>query len=95
MSALLVDIESDFLVGKEKIKRIFLEAYYQMKKKYHQTHRSEDNEMLEGIQNCTVLDNLIFVFVMDHINKLKVKYLKVLICFYFVSEELKGVLKKL
>ena len=51
--------------------------------------------MLEGIQNCTVLDNLIFVFVMDHINKLKVKYLKVLICFYFVSEELKGVLKKL
>ena len=42
----------------------------------------EDEERSKGIQNFEVLDFLVLEFGMDHIENIKVKDLKVLICYY-------------
>ena len=55
----------------------------------------DDDEGLKGIDTCEVLVHSVLVFGMDHINNLKVKDLRFLLCYHFGSEKLKGIPKKL
>ena len=43
-----------------------------------------------GIHTCEVLVSSVLEFRIDHINNLKVKEYRVLICYHFRSEKLKG-----
>ena len=50
----------------------------------------DDDERLKGLDNCEVLVRSVLAFGMDHINNLKVKDLRVLLCYDFGSEKFKG-----
>ena len=50
-------------------------------------------ERLKGIGNGKVLVCLVLAFGIDHINNLKAKDLRVLLCYKFGSEKLKGIPK--
>ena len=54
----------------------------------------DDDERLKGLETCEVLVRSVLAFGMDHINNLKVKDLRVLLCYHFGSEKLKGIPKK-
>ena len=54
-----------------------------------------DDERLKGIETCEVLVNSVLEFGMDNINNLKVKDLRVVLCYHFGSEKLKGSPNKL
>ena len=49
----------------------------------------EDDYILEGIETREVLVCLVLLFGMDHINNLKAKDLRVLLCHHYYSEKLK------
>ena len=71
-----------------------MEEEYQRKNKSEKKHIRDDDERLQGLDTCEVLVYLVLLFGMDHINILKVKYFKVLICYHFGSENLKAIQKK-
>ena len=54
----------------------------------------DDYEGLKGLENCEFLVHSVLSFGMDHTNNLKVKDLRVLLCYHFGSEILKGSPKK-
>ena len=54
----------------------------------------DDDERLKGLGTCEVLVFSVWSFEMDHINNLKVKELRVLLCYQFGPEKLKGIPKK-
>ena len=66
----------------------------QRKKKYEQKQMRDDDKRLKVIDTCEVMVCSVFSFVVDHINNLKVKNLRVLLCYHFGSENLKGVPNK-
>ena len=49
-----------------------------------------DEERLKGLDTCKVWVYSVLAFGMDHINNLKLKDLRVLLCYHFGSEKLKG-----
>ena len=53
-----------------------------------------DDERLKGLETCEVLVHPVLAFGMDHINKIKVKYLRLIICYHFGSEKLEGIPNK-
>ena len=55
----------------------------------------EDDKRLKGLETCEFLICSVSAFGMDHINNLKVNDLRVLLCYHFGSEKLKGVPNKL
>ena len=63
-------------------------------------HKSEEMQVREkeyrliGIESFKVLVRYVLTFGMDHINNLKVKDLRVIICYQFGLERLKGRPKK-
>ena len=71
-----------------------MEEEYQRKKKYEQKHTRDDDDRLKGIETFEILVCLVLAFGMDHINKLKVKDLRLLFRYNFGSEKLKGIPKK-
>ena len=54
----------------------------------------DDDKKLKGLETCEVLVRSVLVFSMDHINNLKVKDLRVIFCYHFGSEKLKGIPNK-
>ena len=50
----------------------------------------DDDKRLKGLDTCEFLVCSVLTFGMDHIKNLKLKYLRVIICYQFVSEKLKG-----
>ena len=50
----------------------------------------EDENFLKGLDTFDVLVCLVLVFGINQINKLKLKKLRVLLCYHFGSEKLKG-----
>ena len=54
----------------------------------------DDEERLKGLETHEVLVCSVLAFFMDHINNLKLKDLRVLLCYHFGSEILKGRPKK-
>ena len=54
----------------------------------------DDDETLKGLEDFEVLVLSVLSFGMDHINNLKVKDLRVILCYYFGSENFKGCPKK-
>ena len=53
-----------------------------------------DDKRLKGLETCEVWFCSVLAFGMDHINNLKVKDLRVLLCYQFGSEHLKGIPNK-
>ena len=90
----LCDLDYDRLGAKEGSKNRAMEAKDEMEKKYGKEHIRDDNYRLKGLDTCKVLVCSVFTSVMDHINDLKEKGLRVLLCYHFGSEKLKGVPKK-
>ena len=62
-----------------------MEAEDQRKKKCEQKQMREDEERLKGLGNCEVLVYSVLEFGIDHINKLKVRDIRVLLCYNFGS----------
>ena len=89
------DIESDHLGEKEDRKKIATEEEDQRNKKAEQKQMREDEERLKGLETCEDLVHPVLAFGMDHINNIKLKELRVLLCYHFGSEKLKGTPKKL
>ena len=54
----------------------------------------DNNKRLEGLETCEVLVCSVLAFGMYHINNIKVKDLRVLLCYHFGSEKLKGIPNK-
>ena len=71
-----------------------MEAEDQRKNKSEQNQMRHDEERLKGIDDCEVLFCSVLSFGMDHINNIKVKDIRVLLCYHFGSEKLKGSPKK-
>ena len=46
----------------------------------------DDDKRLKGLETCVVLVHSVLAFGMGHINNLKVKELRVLLCYNFGSE---------
>ena len=90
MESVLCNIESDRLGANEDRKKRLLEVDDQRKKKYEQNQVRDYDERLKGLDTCEVLVCSVLEFGMDHINNLKVKDLRVLLCYHFGSEKLKG-----
>ena len=67
-----------------------MEAEDHRKKKPEHKQTRDDDERLKGLETCEVLVCSVLEFGMDHINKLKVKYLRMLLCYHFGPEKLKG-----
>ena len=70
------------------------EAEDQNKKKYERKHMRDYDNRLKDLDTFEVLVHLVSAFGMDHINNLKVKDLRVLLCYHFGSEKWKVIPKK-
>ena len=71
-----------------------MEAEDNRKRKSEQEQMRDDDERLKSLETCEVLVCSVLKFGMDHINYLKWKDLRVLLCYHFGSEKLKGIPKK-
>ena len=71
-----------------------MEAEDKRKNKSEQNQMRDDYKRLKGLETCEVLACSLLAFGMDHINNLKVKDLRVILCYHFGSENLKGIPKK-
>ena len=67
-----------------------MEAEDRRKKKSEQKQMRYSEKRLKVIGNCGVLVCSVLAFDMDHINNLKLKGVRVLHCYHFGSENLKG-----
>ena len=94
LASVQCNIESDRLGAKEERKKRDTEAEDQRKKKSEKKQMRDDNERLKGLETYEFLVRSVLEFGMDHINNLKVKDLRVLLCYHFGSEKLKGIPKK-
>ena len=72
-----------------------MEGENQRNKKSGKTRRNEDKERSKYIQTSMVWVFSLLLLSMDNIKNLKLKGLKVVICYHFRSEKLKGVPNKL
>ena len=79
--------------NKEKKKRA-TEVEENRRQKYEEKQVRENKDKLRGLESCEALVRSVLTFGMDHINKLKVKELQVLLHYHFGSERLKGSPKK-
>ena len=86
-------IDSNRLGKKEDRNEIEYSEYHR-KKKYEQKQMRDDNNGLKGLETCKVLVCSVLDFGIDHINKLKMKELRMLLCYHFSFEKLKGSPKK-
>ena len=71
-----------------------MEAKDQRKKKSEHNHMRDDDQKLKGLETCEVFVCSVLEFGMDHIDKLKVKDIRVLIWYNFGSKQLKRSPKK-
>ena len=94
LTSVLCDIESNRLGENDDIKKREMEIEYQRKKKSEQKQMMDDDKRSKVLETCEFLVYSLLEFVMDHINNLKVKYLRVLLHYQFGSEKLKGIIKK-
>ena len=94
LASVQCNIESDRLGAKEERKKRDTEAEDQRKKKSEKKQMRDDNERLKGLETYEFLVRSVLEFGMDHINNLKVKYIRVLLHYHFGSEKLKGIPKK-
>ena len=51
----------------------------------------DDDERLKGLETCEVLVFPVLAFGIYHINNLKVKDIRVILCYHFGSDKLKGI----
>ena len=90
LAAVTSDIESDSIGSKENNNKIMIEVYGQRKNKAKQNKMMKDDKTSKCLHTWKFLVCQVFVFGMDHINNLKVKYFRVIILYRFRSEKLKG-----
>ena len=89
----LCHIEYDHIGSKEDSKKRVMEAEDQRKNKYEQNQMRYDDERLRGLETCELFRSVL-AFGMYHINNLKVKDLRVLLCYHSGSENLKEIPNK-
>ena len=71
-----------------------MEAEDHRKNKSEHNHMRDNKERLKFLETCEVLVHSVFVFGMDHINKLKVKDLRFFPFYHFGSGNLKRIPNK-
>ena len=71
-----------------------MEADDNRRNKYEQNYTRGYYKRLKGLDNCEVFFRSVLEFGMDHINSIKAKELRVLLCYHFDSEKLRGIPKK-
>ena len=86
LASVLCAIEYDRLGVKEYRKKRAIETEDQSNNKSEQNQMSDDDGRLKVIETFKVLVCSVLAFGMDHINNLKVKDLRVIICYHFGSE---------
>ena len=94
LASVICDIYSDRLGEKGDRKKRYMESQDQSNNKYEQYQMRDYEDMLKGIETCEVFVCSVLTFFVDHINDLKVKDIRVLLSYHFVSEKLKGIPKK-
>ena len=94
LASIICDIDSDCLRAKQDRNNRVMEAQDHRNNKSEQKQMRDDDKRLKGIETCEFLVRSVLEFGMDHINKLKVKNLRVILCCHFGSEKLKGGPKK-
>ena len=77
------------------MKKKLPEAKYHSNNKYEYMHRRDGEERYERLQTCAVLVCPILEFDINHTKTPKLKYPKVMICYDFGLEKLKGIPNKL
>ena len=92
--SVLCDLESDRIRENEEKKKRETEVEENRRQKYEEKQVRDNENKLRGLESCEALARSILTFGMDHINNLKVKELRVLLCYHFGSERLKGTPKK-
>ena len=94
LASVLCDLESDRIRDKEDKKKKAKEVEDNRRKKSEEKQIRENEDKLRGLKICEALVRSVLTFVMDHINKLKVKELRVLLRYHCGSERLKETPKK-
>ena len=93
MASVICAKESDSLGEKEDLKKA-MDAEDQRIDNSEQNQMGDDEERLKGLETCEFLVCSVLAFGVVHINNLKVKDLRVILCYHFGLENLKGVPKK-
>ena len=78
-------MESDRIREKEEKKKRATEVEENRRHKYEEKQVRENEDRLRGLESCEALVRSVLTFGMDHINNLKVKELRVLLCYHFSS----------
>ena len=94
LASFLCDLESDRMMEKEEKKKRVMDDDEIIRQKSEEKQVRENEEILRGLESCEALVSSVLTIGMDHINNLKVKELRVLLCYHFGSERLKGIPKK-
>ena len=79
LKGVLSDIDLDCIGYKNYGKTRAMELEDHNKRKNEHNQRMEYMDMLEVIQNCTVLNSWVLGYDMDHIKNLKMKHLRALL----------------
>ena len=79
---------------KDKKKRRATEAEENRRRKSKEKQVRKNEDRLRGLESCEALVHSILTIGMDYINNLKMKDIRVIICYHFRSEKLKGIPKK-
>ena len=82
-------------LGQERIGRIETGEEGHRRKQSEHNQMRDDNKKLKCLETCEFLVRSVLAFGMDHINKLKVKDIRVLIRCHFGLEKLKWISNKL
>ena len=94
LASVLCDLESDRIRDKEEKKKKVTEVEDNRRQKSEEKQIRENEDKLRGLEIFEALVRSVLTFVMDHINTLKVKDLRLLLRYHSGSERLKGTPKK-
>ena len=86
LAYVLCDLESDRIREKEEKKKRATEVEENRRQKSEEKQVRENEDKLRGLESCESLVCSVLTFGMDHINNLRVKELRVLLCYQFGSE---------
>ena len=90
LASVLGDMNPGRIGENDNRKKGAMEADYQRINESKHNQMREDNERSKGLENCEVLVCLVLAFVVNCINNIKFKDLRVLLRYHFRSEKLKG-----
>ena len=84
------NIQSNCLGAKNERKSRVMDEDYHRNNKYEHNQMRQHEERSEGLQTCEILDPSVLAFGMDNIKNLRVKDLRLLICYHLCTEKYNG-----